>query len=162
MGCCNCCCPDGEECCKAPGENGICCSSDRCCGTSEEPICCSELDPIQFCCEDVICCNDGQTCCGSGESATCCSEGEYCCDGECQEEECGEDECDTAEDCPCVAIGWTEAEGTSPRACCPPGYESIGEGFCDNGVDVVQSSLLQELVQCCDGECISALDPCPP
>jgi hypothetical protein len=92
MPCCDCCCPDGEECCKAPGPDGICCDPERCCGTEEDPVCCSELDPIQFCCGEV-CCNEGDTCCGEGSEASCCPEDEYCCDGECQEEPCEEPEC---------------------------------------------------------------------
>lgn len=57
MACCNCCCEEGEECCHAPGEDGICCDPDLCCGTPEEPVCCSEG---QFCCDGV--CQD-EPCC---------------------------------------------------------------------------------------------------
>lgn len=63
MGCCNCCCADGEECCKAPGPDGICCAPERCCGTEEEPLCCSEGEN---CC-DGVCqeepCDDTGACC---------------------------------------------------------------------------------------------------
>lgn len=155
MGCCNCCCPEGEECCKAPGPDGICCTSEKCCGTSGSPACCGEFEQ---CCNET-CCAETVECCG--DPGVCCLEGQYCCGdpGECQDEPCG---CDTAEDCDCVDIGWTESLGEIPRACCPPGYESDGEGYCDDGVNVVASSLLSEIIQCCGGECLPYDDPCPP
>jgi hypothetical protein len=62
MGCCTCCCPEGEECCKAPGSGGICCDPEKCCGTEEEPVCCPS----------------GEKCCGE----ICIPEAEPC--GECE------------------------------------------------------------------------------
>jgi hypothetical protein len=100
MACCDCCCPPGEECCKAPGPTGICCLPSQCCGTEEEPECCS---PSEFCCETVCCPND-YICC----EGVCCDEGECCVDGECGpcpecEGPCAStEECQSAgEDCVC-------------------------------------------------------------
>jgi len=104
MACCKCCCPEGEECCKAQGASGICCPPARCCGTEESPVCC----PPNECCVDGECgpcpcesdedCPEGQ-CCVDGECGECpcesdedCPEGECCVDGECGE-------------CPCVLNG---------------------------------------------------------
>jgi len=124
MPCCDCCCPEGEECCKAPGPDGICCDPERCCGTEEDPICCSELDPIQFCCGEV-CCNEGDTCCGEGSEASCCPEDEYCCDGVCQEEPCEEPECESDEDCD----GGYCCDGVCQEEPCeePCGEETLGD-----------------------------------
>lgn len=92
MACCDCCCPNPEECCKSQGENGICCLPDKCCGTAEAPECCS---PSEFCCEEV-CCPEGYVCC----EGVCCDEGQCCVDGECSDE-C---ECETDEDCEYVVV----------------------------------------------------------
>jgi hypothetical protein len=110
MGCCDCCCPGEESCCKAPGPDGICCLPEYCCGTEEEPVCCD--DETQFCCQ-TICCLNEETCCGTEEEPVCCPEDTVCCDdvcceeGECCDEnnECGPcdpppEPCEEDEDCP--------------------------------------------------------------
>ena len=161
MACCDCCCPEGEECCKAPGANGICCAPDYCCGTDEVPICC-DAEAGEFCCEEV-CCDAEETCC----EGVCCPEGAVCCEGVCCEEgeccvdgECAEcAACSTAEDCNCSDVGWSDIAGVEPRICCPPGFDYIGDGYCDDGVDVVQSALFGELVGCIDGVCTLAAQP---
>lgn len=97
MACCNCCCPEEKECCKAEGPNGICCDPEKCCGTEETPLCCTET---QECC-GIECCNQNETCCGTsccGELETCCGpeddpeccpQGRKCCgDVCCEEGEC--------------------------------------------------------------------------
>jgi hypothetical protein len=174
MPCCDCCCPDGEECCKAPGPDGICCAPERCCGTEEEPVCCSELDPIQFCCGEV-CCNEGDTCCGEGSEATCCPEDEYCCDGVCQEEPCEEPECESDEDCAECGAGYTPVAGCSSISpdlkCCPDGsvgwVDDAGDARfgrcladCDDPLDNGESAGSAPTGYCCDGECSE--EECPP
>jgi hypothetical protein len=61
-GCCNCCCPTGESCCKQQGPGGICCPPARCCGTEEAPVCCQpdeccvngECGPCETPCEEEL------------------------------------------------------------------------------------------------------------
>ena len=99
MACCDCCCPEGEECCKAPGESGICCTPEKCCGTSESPECCGEFSQ---CCNET-CCAETVLCCGEPGDEVCCLEGQYCCDGACQDEPCEEGcsgSCDEENPCP--------------------------------------------------------------
>lgn len=137
MACCDCCCPNPEECCKSQGENGICCLPEKCCGTAEAPECCS---PSEFCCDEV-CCPEGYVCC----EGVCCGEGEQCVDGECSLSVC-EGPCTTTDDCDpgCVctlAGGSTWDQGSYPTAedaCaaedCGPEYECIATdigGFWD-------------------------------
>jgi hypothetical protein len=124
MACCDCCCPDGEECCKAPGENGICCDPERCCGTEEAPVCCPEGE----------CCVDGE--CGPCEECEVdedCPEGECCVDGECGP--C----CDyTPCECPDgrVPVQNGPAQGEPGfLGCCPPEYPFDFFGECCNGQD---------------------------
>jgi hypothetical protein len=76
MACCDCCCAEGKECCKAPGPAGVCCAPEYCCGTSEAPICCD--DATEFCCDEA-CCLKEETCC----EGVCCPEDECCVDGVC-------------------------------------------------------------------------------
>jgi hypothetical protein len=137
MPCCDCCCPEDEECCKGPGANGICCKPDRCCGTEESPECCEEGE---YCCDDA------------------------CQETPCDEEECETDEdclycdqsydlIDTNESC---APGFTRSGDTCLRlvkvADCdecdptPPGNSTDWGSSCVQGY-------------CCDGECSD--EECP-
>lgn len=117
MSCCDCCCPEGEECCKAPGEDGICCIPEKCCGTEEEPLCCAEDEE---CCDDTVCCDEDVVCC----EGVCCEEGECCVGGECQE--C-EEECETDEECGCEC--WQQASFSPiPNPDDPTERETLVEG----------------------------------
>jgi hypothetical protein len=133
--CFDCCCDaqnPGEECCKAPGKDGICCLPEYCCGTEEEPVCCN--DETQFCCQ-TICCLNEETCCGTEEDPVCCAEDIVCCDGVCcAEGECCndgvcepcEEPCESDEDC---GEGLCCEDGECVPCPCPED-EDCGEGTC--------------------------------
>jgi hypothetical protein len=71
MACCKCCCPEGEECCKAQGASGICCPPERCCGTPANPFCCPSN---QVCCNGIRCCQPTDIC----VNGVCCNCGISC------------------------------------------------------------------------------------
>lgn len=109
MACCNCCCPDGEECCKAPGPDGICCVPEKCCGTSGSPACCGEFEQ---CCNET-CCAETVECCG--DPGVCCLEGQYCCDGVCEDVPCGQGCCCVYE-YDAVTDNWSVVSSTDTTA----------------------------------------------
>lgn len=188
MGCCNCCCPDGESCCQAQGPDGICCDPAKCCGTSAAPVCCSESETCcgRTCCPDThVCCEN--TCCAEGQ---CCVEGEcqpcdppcesdedcdgYCCDGECQEEPC-DPPCISDEDCRLceegVLVTGVGPDDTTVYTCCPEGSTGVfpfGDpraGRCcvdcsEQSEEEGTSGTLPTSGYCCDGGCQE--EPCGP
>lgn len=148
MACCNCCCPDGEECCKAPGPDGICCTSEKCCGTSGSPACCGEFEQ---CCNET-CCAETVECCG--DPGVCCLEGQYCCDGVCEDVPCEERECCNQDGscsnfCPFPVCDNNPAPGATPDGgpCCDEVCVECGD--CGDGGE-----------ECCNSiELASIFDP---
>lgn len=165
MPCCNCCCPDGESCCKAQGANGICCPPSQCCGTNESPVCCPEGE----CCVDDECgaCPCEGACEGDGD----CDEGCYCCDGVCQEEPCDPppEPCESDEDCRAceegVLVSGAGFGDTIVYACCPEGSTGVfpfGDaraGRCcvdcsEESEEEGTSGNVPTSGICCNGECV--------
>ena len=132
MACCNCCCESGKRCCRAQGENGICCEPSKCCGTNAAPFCCGTN---QKCC-GTYCCETTSTCCGG----SCCPPDRQCCNGIC---------------CP-------QGQSCINGACspCPQGQSLCGSACCPDDRTCCSGTCCPAGQVCCDGVCQEA--PCGP